>query len=190
MTYLGSGTLGLVVLFILLDIILHQAQHERLTSSFELVRCARLEEPVESACQISITRGRNAGNKAGGRTSEPSDGTMSPPSRSPVHSHSDVKEEKIDIPEQRPFTDIPLDQLVTIIPINPMVVHPHQQEPILLIRVALAFRLTICQLQLLHRERVRLDLAMQSVNTVGLFAQLSLAGRYAFHQPVGIFNVS
>jgi hypothetical protein len=40
---------------------------------------------------------------------------------------------RMGLPEKRPLSNIPLYQFITIIPINPMMMHPHNQESVLVL---------------------------------------------------------
>lgn len=46
-------------------------------------------------------------------------------------SSSGTEDEGIGLPEEGPLSNIPLYQFITIIPINPMMMHPHNQESVL-----------------------------------------------------------
>lgn len=69
-----------------------------------------------------------------------------------IHQHSVAPVPKINhLPEQRPFTDIPLDQFIAIISVDPMVVHPDHQETVLFLGIGLALVLSVLEFELLHR---------------------------------------
>lgn len=92
-------------------------------------------------------------------------------------------------PEKGPLPNISLDQFVTVVPIDTVVVHPHKQESVFFVAIRLALILTIDYLEFLEREAGSFDLAMEGIDTVLLLLDLFFTCSDTVHDPLPIYNV-
>lgn len=123
-----------------------------LAASTDLLRRARLDEPVEAA--------RTPGAVGSARE---------------LFREAVIVRRGGSAPEERPVSDVLLDELVDVLAMKPPVLEADDEEAVLLLGVLLALVLAVGQVELLHWEVVRVDLGRQLLGLLSALAELGLA---------------
>ena len=89
-------------------------------------------------------------------------------------------------PEQGPLADIPFYQIIAVVSVKTMVMHPNEQEPIFLIGIRFSLILAVLDLQFLHWILVIVHFPVKRINPIGLLFQFGFPGDDTIHKLVRV----